>query len=59
MGQFAARGGIVQFSLEEKQVHFEINLEAASRANLKISSRLLALARIMKDQGSGAQSSAL
>lgn len=50
MAQFAARGGMIQFSLEEKQVHFEINLEAASEADLKISSRLLVLARIVKDQ---------
>jgi hypothetical protein len=50
MAQFAARGGMVQFSLEEKQVRFEINLEAASEADLKISSRLLVLARIVKEQ---------
>lgn len=48
--QFAARGGMIQFSLEEKQVRLEINLEAASQADLKISSRLLLLARIVKDQ---------
>jgi uncharacterized protein DUF4154 len=48
--QFAARGGMIQFSLEEKQVHFEINVEAASDVDLKISSRLLVLARIVKDQ---------
>jgi hypothetical protein len=51
MAQFAARGGMIQFSLEEKQVRFEINVDAASRAELKISSRLLMLARIVKDQG--------
>jgi len=49
MAQFAARGGIVQFALEEKQVRLDINLNAASRADLKISSRLLLLARIVKD----------
>jgi hypothetical protein len=49
MAQFAARGGMIQFSLEEKQVRFEINLAAASEAELKISSRLLVLARIVKD----------
>jgi hypothetical protein len=61
MAQFAARGGMIQFSLEEKQVHFEINLDAASRADLKISSRLLVLARIVKDQDkmSGREGSAL
>jgi uncharacterized protein DUF4154 len=50
MTQFAARGGMIQFSLEERQVRFEINLDAASRADLKISSRLLVLARIVKGQ---------
>src|SRR5579864_3786012 len=50
MAQFASRGGMIQFSLEEKQVHFDINLEAASEADLKISSRLLVLARIVKEQ---------
>lgn len=49
MAQFAARGGMIQFSLEEKQVRFEVNLEAASEADLKISSRLLVLARVVKD----------
>ena len=51
MSQFAVHGGVIQFTLEEKQVHFEINLDAASRMELKISSRLLVLARIVKDQG--------
>ncbi|HKW63972.1 MAG TPA: YfiR family protein [Candidatus Acidoferrum sp.] len=50
MAQFAARGGMIQFSLEEKQVRFEVNLEAASESELKISSRLLVLARIVKEQ---------
>lgn len=50
MTQFAARGGMVQFSLEEKQVRFEVNLDAASHAEMKISSRLLVLARIVGDQ---------
>jgi hypothetical protein len=50
MSQFAMQGGVIQFTLEDKQVHFEINLDAASRMTLKISSRLLVLARIVKDQ---------
>jgi len=49
---------MVQFSLDERQVHFDINLDATSRADLRISSRLLALARIVKnrniDSGGGA-----
>jgi YfiR/HmsC-like len=50
MSRFAAQGGIIQFTLADKQVRFDINLDAASRMTLKISSRLLVLARISKDQ---------
>jgi len=49
MTQFAARGGIVQFSLGDRRVRFDINLGAASRSGLKISSKLLALAQIVRD----------
>lgn len=49
MTQFAARGGIIQFSMEDQHVRFDINLEAASRAGLKISSKLLALAQIVNN----------
>ena len=61
MAEFAARGGMIQFSLEEKQVRLEINLEAASEADIRISSRLLVLARIVKEQNrnSGKEGSAL
>jgi hypothetical protein len=48
MSQFAERGGMIQFTLEDKQVHFQVNLDAASRSGLKISARLLALARVLK-----------
>lgn len=48
MSHFAERGGMVQFALEENHVRFEINLDAASRSDLRISARLLALARIVK-----------
>jgi YfiR/HmsC-like len=42
---FAKEGGMIGFCLEENKIRFEINLEAAEHAKLKISSRLLALAR--------------
>jgi len=42
---FVQEGGIIGFCLEEKKVRFEINLEAAGRAQLKISAKLLALAK--------------
>jgi hypothetical protein len=53
MSQFALNGGIIQFTLIDKQVQFEINLDAASHAGLKISCRLLALARLVHGQGTG------
>src|SRR5579864_1476317 len=46
---FAARGGMVQFALEDQQIRFDINVDAASRAGLKISSKLLMLAQIVKE----------
>jgi hypothetical protein len=49
MAQFAAHGGMIQFSLEDQHVRFDINLNAASRAGLRISSKLLALAQIVKN----------
>jgi hypothetical protein len=49
MTQFAAHGGMIQFSLEDQRVRFDINLDAASRAGLKISSKLLVLAQIVKN----------
>ena len=43
--RFALEGGIIGFSLEKNKIRFEINLEAAEKANLKISAKLLALAK--------------
>lgn len=48
---FAARGGIINLTLEGNKVRFEVNIEAAKQANLSISSRLLALARIVPADG--------
>jgi YfiR/HmsC-like len=42
---FAQDGGMIGFCLEDKKIRFEINLAAADHAGLKISSRLLALAK--------------
>ena len=41
---FVAEGGIVKLVLEGSEIHFEVNQEAAARAGLKVSSKLLALA---------------
>jgi hypothetical protein len=42
---FAADGGVIGLVVEANKIRFEINLEAAEKANLKISARLLALAK--------------
>lgn len=47
MPNFARRGGIINFYLEEQKVRFEINRAAAQQSGLKLSSQLLGLARIV------------
>jgi len=42
---FTQDGGMIRFLLEDNKVRFEINLEATEHAKLKISARLLALAK--------------
>jgi len=49
---FAKRGGIINLVLEDNKVRFEVNVEAAKEADLNISSRLLALARIVQESPS-------
>lgn len=46
---FAASGGVIQFTIEEQRVRFIINVDAAQRAGLQISSKVLALARVVGD----------
>lgn len=45
---FAGRGGSVNFFVESNKIRFEINLDAARDEQLKISAKLLALAKIVK-----------
>jgi hypothetical protein len=45
---FAAEGGVVNFKIESGRVRFEINQDAAEKSGLKISSKLLSLAEIVK-----------
>jgi hypothetical protein len=47
---FAVRGGIVNFTVEGGKVRFEINTQAAKRAGLIISSKLLSLAKVVTEQ---------
>jgi hypothetical protein len=48
---FALQGAAVNFFIEANKIRFEINVEAAKRHHLKISSKLLALARIVEPTG--------
>jgi hypothetical protein len=47
---FAVLGVVINLTVEENKVHFEINRLAADRAGLKIGSRLLSIAQIVKQQ---------
>jgi len=44
------KGGIINFYIEERRVRFAIHVDEARRAKLRISSHLLKLAKIVKDQ---------
>ncbi len=46
--QFPWSGGVIRFYDDDNKVRFEVNLEAAELARLKISSKLLRLAKIFQ-----------
>jgi hypothetical protein len=52
MPGFAKSGGMINLVVEDNRVRFEVNVDAAKEADLSISSRLLALARIIQSPGS-------
>ena len=43
--EFLDAGGIVSFAMQQEMLQFDVNLDGASKARLKISSQMLALAR--------------
>jgi uncharacterized protein DUF4154 len=47
MNQFAERGGVIRFKVDQERIRLEINVAAAQRSRLRISSQLLKLARIV------------
>lgn len=49
--EFIQQGGMIGFCLLENKIRFDINLKAAQRANIKISSRLLLLAKTVVGDG--------
>lgn len=46
---FCEKGGIINFIRKENKIHFEINISAAKAAGLKLSSKLLNLAKIVEN----------
>ncbi len=44
---FAEAGGLMQFVLEENRVRFVVNLDVAKQSKLRVSAKLLALARVV------------
>ncbi len=49
MENFARQGGVINFIIVNNKVGFEINVDAAKRSGLKISSKLLSLAKIIHE----------
>lgn len=47
--EFARQGGILGLTLEESMVQFEVNIAAAQKAGLVISSKILRLGRVVGD----------
>jgi hypothetical protein len=48
MEKFAQRGGMINLILQNDTIDFEINVDAVKRAGLRINSRLLNMARIVR-----------
>lgn len=46
---FARRGGVIGFTMEQSRVRFQINVDAAARAGLLVSSKLLNVATVVHD----------
>ena len=49
--EFVRRGGIIRFFTQESKIRFEINLDAAEYEGLRLSSRLLQVARTVAGKG--------
>jgi hypothetical protein len=54
---FAQRGGAVNFVIEANKIRFEVNVDAAAAHHLKISAKLLALAKIVQTADAGRRES--
>ncbi len=50
MNNFASRGGIIGLVLDNRKIRLEINFEASATAGVKISSKLLEIATLIKSK---------
>ena len=48
MDEFTSLGGIINLEIQERKIRFQVNLDAANNANLRISARVLKLANFVK-----------
>jgi hypothetical protein len=49
--RFLAEGGHIRFFLDDNRVRFEVNLQAVEKTRIKISSKLLRLAKLRPGEG--------
>jgi hypothetical protein len=49
LGSFAELGGVANLFVEDGRMRFAVNVDSAQRSKLRLSSRLLSLAKIVKD----------
>ena len=54
---FTANGGMIQFVLMDNKIRFEVNLAAAEKAGLTVSSQLLKVATVVRKGASGPNTS--
>jgi hypothetical protein len=50
---FASNGGVIALLLVDRRVRFDIDIDAATAARLRISSKLLALGHVVRSSGGG------
>lgn len=48
--RFALHGGVMELLLDQNMVRFEVNVDAASRSHLAISSKILKLGKVVRDR---------
>ncbi len=50
LARFAEDGGVMGLRLEENMIRFEVNIDAAARAHLSISSKILKLGKVIHER---------